>query len=102
MVQEAGLDSILKWTFNQNVTDDFEILLLSRKNPIVLLRRSDGIVHCNKNSEFRDLVQLISEGGYDVAVKLTSVSIENNGVFAISIPRHKFFNSNASLIVKGA
>ena len=101
MQQESDFDAVLKWTFNQNITDDFEISLQSKKNPIVLLRRTAGVVYVEKDTEYGDRVQLASDEGNVIALKITSATIADSGNFSVDIPRKKFFNSQATLLIKG-
>ena len=97
---ESGSDVVLKWTFNQNISDDFEVQLLSRKNPVVLLRRNVGKIIV-EDADFRDRIQLLADDGNVVALKIRNVLKTDSGFYAVNIPKQTFFNSNSSLVVKG-
>ena len=97
----SGSTASLVWTIHKNLTAvDFDISIVSRKNPLMLVRRRAGIVKILDNFEFNGRLTVITTGS-TLGMIINSVIIADMGLYAINIPQFSIFNFDATLYIKG-
>jgi hypothetical protein len=110
--RQAAMGSIVsfRWNFSRDVgAEDLEIWFQSRKNPQLLLSRTDGRVKIHYTG-FAGRIRLTTAGSNEsnwaspfpsssVEFNITSVRREDIGIYALHLPRLRFYNSLAILYV---
>jgi len=99
-VQHAFLDSevTFEWLFRDDHNDTVEVWFQSSKNPQLILRRRDGVLNV-ANTAFKRRVQMKSHNRTAFGFILRNITRGDMGVYALYLPRHKLFNSEAILFV---
>ena len=97
----SGSTASLVWTINKNLTAvDFDISIVSRKNPLMLVHRRAGIVEILDNFQFNGRLTVVATRS-TLGLIINSVIIADMGLYAITIPHFAIFNFNATIYIKG-
>ena len=97
----SGYTASLLWIINKNLTEvDFDISIVSRKNPLVLVRRRVDIVEILDNFQFNGRLTVVATRS-TLGLNLNPVIIADMGLYAINIPQFAIFNFNATIYIKG-